>query len=222
MRDTHQRLKWNGWALVSICALMLFLVLGGCESTGAGGSDTGGTDGSDSPGEALEFAEGNIAGWTLGTREVGVLLVNASADPVQGYGPISVQDNGDFPGMTIEPPSSNVLLSWTDFQGVYCYELSVASITNDSVRFQSFCNLDVDDGNEILRGFDDGTVAVSWIYADGSTGITADFNSGDYHVTIDLQLSAGWNRAIFQVDDTASTITLKTEAEPAGSGWFLN
>lgn len=222
MRDTNQWLRLNGWGLVSICVLILLVALGSCESTGAGGSDSGGTSGSDRPGEALLLPEGNITGWTLGDRNVYVLLVDANAEPVQGYGPVTVQDNGDFPGMSIDPPPSNALLSWADFQSLYCYELSIASITNDSVRFQSFCNVEVDDGNEILRGIDDGTVAVSWIYADGATAITASFSDSGYNVTIDLQLNAGWNRVVFQSDDGASTIDLSTEAEPAGTGWFLN
>ncbi|MFO7850659.1 MAG: hypothetical protein R6V67_11930, partial [Spirochaetia bacterium] len=172
MRDTKQRLKLNGRVLASICVLILLVVLFGCDSTGAGGLNDGsesnlvesdGSDGSESPGEALVLPEGNITGWDLGTRDdVVVILVDAGANPVQGYGPVTVGDNGDFPGMTIEPPPSEALLSWADFQGVYCYELSIASITDDSVRFQSFCNVDVDDWNEILRRSGDGTAEVSW------------------------------------------------------------
>lgn len=217
MRDTNQRLKSKGWAYGSICVLILLVAMVGCDAAGAGGSG-----GSESPGEALVLPEGNITDWTLGIREVGVTLMNAEADPVHGYGPVTVADNGDFPGMTIESPPPEVLLSWTDFQGVYCHELSVASITNDAVRFQSFCNVDVDDMNEILRRTDDGSAEVSWIYADGSTAITAAFDSGDYQVTIDLQLAAGWNRVVLQTDEVAKVVTLKTEAEPTGTGWYLN
>lgn len=232
MRDTNQRMRLNGWFLVSICGLMLLLVLGGCESTSAGGSEEGsesnlgGTSGSDSPGEALELPAGNITSWTLGTRDdVVVVLVDASADPVKGYGPVTVQANGDFPGMSIDPPPPEALLSWTDFQWVYCYELHSipVSITDDSVRFQSFCCLELLYSDElIIRGSGDGTVAVSWIYADGSTRISATFNTGDYDVTIDLQLAAGWNLAVINSDDINKVVTLKTEPEPAGTGLFLN
>ncbi|MFP4564169.1 MAG: hypothetical protein ACLFRY_12765 [Spirochaetia bacterium] len=222
MSYTHRRFKSKGWALTSIrimtCIMTLLIVLFGCDSTGIVGSDN--------PGEALVLPEGNISDWNLGTRDdVVVVLMDSDAEVVKGYGPVTVED-GAFPGMTIEPPPPEVLLSWEDFQEVYCYELYTmpVTITDDSVRFQSFCYLEVqytDYG--ILRGMTvNPRVEISWIYADGSTSITiTDFESGDYKVTVDLQLTAGWNRAVFQEDEINKVVTLKTEAEPAGTVWFL-
>ena len=231
MRNTNLRWKSNGWAFASIFALVLLFCLFGCDSTGAGGSngggdsDSGGTGGSTSPGDALLLLQGGITGWDLGTRdEVVVILVDAGANPVQGYGPVTVQFDGHFPGMSIDPPTSGALLSWEDFQYVYEYSLSSmpVSITDDSVGFQTFCYLDVQYmGYVISRGNDDELAAVSWVYVDGPTNVSGTFNTGDYDVTIDLQLGTGWNRTVFQQDDTAKVITLKTEAEPAGTAWVL-
>lgn len=232
MRNANRRLRSNGWAWASICVLMLLAVLFGCDSTGAGGSSGGGGSdsgetggGSASPGEALLLPDGDISGWSLGTpTDVVVILVDANADPVQGYGPVTVQTAGHFPGMTIDPPPSEALLSWEDFRDIYEYSLSSlpVSITDDSVRFQTFCYLDVQyTGYVIVRGTDDRAAAVSWVYVDGPTGITGTFDTGDYEVTIDLRLSTGWNRTVFHSDDINEIITLKTEAEPAGTAWIL-
>ncbi|MFP4705725.1 MAG: hypothetical protein ACLFMV_13040 [Spirochaetaceae bacterium] len=230
MRNADRQWKTKGWASACISALVLLFVLFGCDSTGAGGSNDGGesdsdeTGGSQSPGESLALPEGDIAGWSLGTRDdVVVILVDANADPVEGYGPVTVQDNGHFPGMTIDPPPSQALLSWEDFKDVYEYVLSSfpVSITDDTVRFQTFCCLDVQfTGDVILRGTEDETVAISWIYADGPTHISGTFNTGDYEVTIDLQLSTGWNRAVF-LQSAQSSVTLETGAEPGGTVWML-
>ncbi|MGM0675399.1 MAG: hypothetical protein ACQETQ_11940 [Spirochaetota bacterium] len=237
MRNANRQSKSSGWALALICALMLLFVLFGCDSTGAGGSDDGGksdsgendsgdTGGSDSTGEALVLPEGTITGWNLGTRDdVVVILVDVNADPVQGYGPVTVEGDGEFPGMTIDPPPSQALLSWEDFRDAYEYELlSVpVSITDESVRFQSFCYLDVQyTGDLIVRGTDDQTVAIGWIYVDGPTHISINaFDTGDYEVTIDLELSTGWNGAVLQQDDINKVVTLETDTEPAGTAWIL-
>jgi len=218
--------------ILAVLFAALLLILSGCESAGAGGPDDGsdsnlgGTDGSESSGEALELPPGVITAWDLGTEEEAVIfLFDSYADIVHGYGPIRV--DGYFPGMTIEPPPGEALLSWSDFQEVYCYELtvisSVGNITDDTVRFQSFCLLDVSTSMDaiICRGIADGTGTVNWIYADGTTHITAEFDDGDYSVTIDLQLTTGWNRAVFQSDDINKVVTLKTEEEPTGTVWFL-
>lgn len=241
MRNVTGRLKVNDWALVWVCVLLLSFVLFGCESAGTGGSNGeeeatpgGESDGSDntdsdgavSPGDALGLPEGSISGWNLGTRDdVVVILVDGNADHVQGYGPITVQDDGVFPGMTIAPPSSEVLLTWEVFREVYEYSLSTVpvDITDGSVRFQSFCGVEVlYESAEILRETEDGAVKVSWIYADGPTRISGTFDTGDYAVTIDLQLTAGWNSVAFQEDNEVFTVTLKTEPEPAGTGWILS
>lgn len=230
MRNTNRWLRLNGLLLMSICVLMLMVVLGGCESTGAGGSDTDGTEASLSPGEALVLPEENITDWSLGTRDdVVVILVDTNADPVKGYGPVTVQDNGDFPGMSIDPPPQEALLSWADFREVYdntVYDQALntfsVNITDDTVRFQSFYYLEVQNtGDLIVRVSGSGAAEVSWIYADGPTRISATFNTGDYDVTIDLQLVAGWNLAVMKSDDINKILTLKTEAEPAGIEWYL-
>lgn len=238
MRNTNRQSKSSGWAPALICALMLLFVLFGCDSTGAGGSDDGeksdsgdsdsddGGGSSDSPGDALVLPEGTVTGWNLGTRDdVVVILVDAGADPVQGYGPVTVEGDGEFPGMTIDPPPSGALLSWEDFRDAYEYELlSVpVSVTDESVRFQSFCYLDVQyTGDLIVRGTDDQTVAISWVYVDGPTHININaFDTGDYEVTIDLELNTGWNGAVFQQDDINKVVTLETDTEPAATAWIL-
>jgi len=218
--------------ILAVLFAALLLILSGCESTGAVGSDDGsdsnlgGTDGSESSGEALVLPEGVITDWTLGTPvDVEVILYDSSAHPVWGYGPVTVE-GGYFPGMTIDPPPGEALLSWSEFQVAFEYELLElpVNITDTSVSFQSFSFLDVPSSATavIVRGTDDGTVVVSWIYATGSTSITiTNFNTGNYLATVDLKLAVGWNRAVFHSNESEGTVTLKTETEPVGTGWIL-
>lgn len=211
--------------ILMIVFAALLIILSGCESAGADGGDSdesGGTSGSVSPGEDLELPEGTISDWNLGSEEeVVVFLFDSNGDIVHLYEPIMIDSY--FPGMTIEPPPADVLLTWSEFQTAFEYELLglPVNITDNSVRFQSFCSLDVPNKDAlILRRTDESSVI--WIYANGSTSITInDFNTGDYLATIGLQLEVGWNRAVFQANESESSVTLKTEPEPEGTGWFL-
>jgi hypothetical protein len=224
MREKKRYLHLATILVIVFAALLL--ILSGCESAGAGGGDSDGsgeTSGSDSPGEALDLPEGAITAWDLGTPvDAEVILYDSSANPVWGYGPVTVE-GGYFPGMTIDPPPVEALLSWSEFQEAFEYELLElpVNITDDSLHFQSFCYLDVPSPTVVIvRGTDERSVI--WIYADGSTSITiTDFDTGDYLATIDLQLELGWNRAVLQLNESEGSVTLKTEEEPTGTGWIL-
>lgn len=193
-----------------------------CELEGDDNGAGGGGLSSRYLGESFTLPSGTIVDWGLDFSGSADLYVDLDGT-ILVYDPVTVDEDGHFPGMLITAPDLSHLSAVTEFSD----DIPWLTVSNPDAYGASFYGLEVrQDGSwvgDVYRESSDGRIEVEWWYVDEDVRIwgegTIEDEDFSINADIDLQLRAGWNQVISRYNSGFSAITVRVDGEPSGVRW---